>query len=99
MACQQALGTVVDVLQDAGGSGQGNPGIRLSGFRTRQLEQAAATREGEDRQAGGLTNEPGVVLGQGGAVGVPALCAGVWTSARPCRHPLEAELGPAQRTM
>lgn len=99
MAGQQGLGTVVDVLQHSGGPGQGHPRVRLSGSGTRQLEQAAATREGEDGQACGLTDEPGVVLGQGGAVGVSALHARVRTSERPCRHPVEAELGPAQRAV
>lgn len=99
MAGQQALGSVVDAFQYSGGPGQGHPRVRLSGSGTRQLEQAAATREGEDGQAGGLTDEPGVVLGQRGAVGVPALHARIWTSERPCRHPVEAELGPAQRAV
>lgn len=96
---QQALGTIVHILQDAGGPGQSNPRVRLSCSGTRQLEQATATREGQDRQASGLTDKPWMVRGQGGAVGFPALRARIWTSKRPCRHPVEAELGPAQRAM
>lgn len=99
MAGQQALGTIVHILQDAGGPGQSNPRFRLSCSRTRQLEQATATREGQNRQASCLTDKPRMVRGQGGTVGVTALRAGIWTSERPCRHPVEAELGPAQRAM
>jgi hypothetical protein len=99
MSLQQALRAVVDILQGAGGPGQSSPRVRLAGAWTRQLQQAIATREGKECKAGGLTDEPWVVRGQGRAVGITALLTGVWASERPCRHPVEAELGPAQRAV
>lgn len=90
---QQALGPVVDILQGARGSGKRGPCLRLSGSRTRQLEQAAATREGEECEADGLADQPGVVRGKGLAVGVVTLLTSVRAFKHPGRHSVEAELG------
>lgn len=92
---QQALGPVVDFLQGTRGADHGSSRRRLCGTRTSQLQQVAATREGEECEADSLTDQPGVVRGQDCVVGVAALLAGTRASERAGRHPVEAELGPA----
>lgn len=53
------------------------------------------TRESEECEGDSLTDEPGVMRGQGRTISIAALNAGVRASEHPGRHPVEAELGPA----